>query len=87
MTTMTARAARMFGVKRPDYDPLFYVRDTARLRGEIYLERAQMCLNLNDRKNALATAEEGLRLAQFGQGYLAIREQLRDLIQRVKAAD
>ena len=59
------------------------VKDMAKLRGELYLAEALKYEALADFSNAQAAAIEGLRLC-MGPFYLACRDQLQDLLERIK---
>lgn len=58
-------------------------KDLARTRGTLYLEYARKYQQKGDYRNALTTAQEGARLAA-DPFYLAVQEQLRDLIEQLK---
>jgi hypothetical protein len=60
------------------------INTTARSRGVLYLDYAKQYLSRGDRDNALATAQEGLRLAS-GPFYLAVRDQPQDLLDELAA--
>lgn len=57
-------------------------KDLARTRGTLYFEYARKYQQKGDYRNALTTAQEGARLAA-GPFYLAVQEQLRDLIHQL----
>jgi hypothetical protein len=59
------------------------IKSMAKTRGELYFEEALKYEALGDYLNAQATAVEGLRLC-MGPFYLAVRDQLQDLLDRVK---
>jgi hypothetical protein len=58
----------------------------AKTRGETYLEYAKSYLSRRDFQNAKATAIEGRRLCR-GPFYLAVEEQLDDLIREIHVAE
>jgi hypothetical protein len=62
------------------------VKEMAKTRGETYLEYAKNYLIRRDLRNARATAIEGRRLCR-GPFYLAIQEQLDDLIRDIHTAE
>jgi hypothetical protein len=62
------------------------VKEMAKTRGETYLEYAKRYLVRRDFPNAKATATEGKRLCR-GPFYLAVQEQLDDLIRDIDVAE
>src|SRR5664280_114839 len=62
------------------------VKEMAKTRGETYLEYAKSYLSRRDFQNAKATAIEGRRLCR-GPFYLAVQEQLDDLIREIHVAE
>jgi hypothetical protein len=62
------------------------VKEMAKTRGEAYLEYAKKYFSRGDLRNAKATAIEGRRLCQ-GPFYLAVQDELDDLIRKVHAAE
>lgn len=58
-------------------------KQLARQRGLVYLEYARSYLNREDLLNARSAAEEGLILT-CGPFYLAVRDQLEDLLEVIK---
>jgi len=62
------------------------VKEMAKTRGEAYLEYAKKYFSRGDLRNAKATAIEGRRLCR-GPFYLAVQDELDDLIRKVHAAE
>lgn len=88
---MTARAARMFGVKNPLVTRRFAEagtgKDLARQRGYVYLAEAKQAIRRGDRVKALSLVKDGLFYCDTpGVGYLAVREQLEDLRKKIREA-
>ena len=62
------------------------VKEMAETRGETCLEYAKNYLSRRNLRNAKATAIEGRRLCR-GPFYLAVQDELDDLIRKVHAAE
>jgi hypothetical protein len=62
------------------------VKEMGRARGETYLEYAMKYLTQRDFRNAKATTVEGRRLCG-GLFYLAVQEQLDDLLRDIEVAE
>ena len=62
------------------------VKEIAKTRGEAYLEYAKKYLTQRDFRNAKATTVKGRRLCG-GRFYLAVQEQLDDLLRDIEVAE
>jgi hypothetical protein len=61
------------------------IKSLASQRGDVYLDQAKKYRDRGDRRNALSTAQEGLRLVS-GPFYLAVRDQLTDFVEQLNRA-
>jgi hypothetical protein len=60
-------------------------KELAATRGRIYLDYAKRYQESGDLRNAMSTAEEGIRLAT-GPFYIAVRDELHDFVDMLKCS-
>jgi hypothetical protein len=58
-------------------------KELAATRGRIYLDYAKKYQKSGDLRNAMSSAEEGIRLAT-GPFYIAVRDELHDFVDMLK---
>jgi hypothetical protein len=58
-------------------------KELAATRGRIYLDYAKKYRDSGDLRNAMSTAQEGIRLAS-GPFYIAVRDELHDFVDNLK---
>jgi hypothetical protein len=58
-------------------------KELAATRGRIYLDYAKKYRDSGDLRNAMSTAQEGIRLAT-GPFYIAVRDELHDFVDNLK---
>jgi hypothetical protein len=58
-------------------------KELAATRGRVYLDYAKKYKDSGDLRNAMSTAQEGIRLAS-GPFYIAVRDELHDFVDKLK---